>query len=210
MEGDLSQIEVAHRALVVVLLALMAPFFVAGAEAQQAQTLEVVIGAEDAPVTVIEYMSLTCSHCANFHINTLPDVMKHYVNTGKVRLIFRDYPLDGTAYRAAIVTHCMAEAGSKRYYGFVQILFQQQQRWATAPDPLAEVAKLARIGGMNQQSFDACQENEAYASGVLLARTQGEAEYDIQSTPTFVIDGRVVPGGMSYEEFSRAVDPLIN
>ena len=63
---------------------------------------------------------------------------------------------------------------------------------------------------MNQQSFDACLENEAYASGVLLARTQGETEYEIQSTPSFVINGRVVPGGMSYEEFSRAIDPLIN
>jgi protein-disulfide isomerase len=206
----LSQVKVAHRALVVVLLALMAPFFVASGVAQQAESLEVVMGDENAPVTVIEYMSLTCRHCANFHIETLPDVMKNYVDTGKVRFIFRDYPLDGTAYRAAIVTHCMAEAGPKRYYGFVQILFQQQQRWATARDPLAEVAKLARIGGMNQQSFDACLENETYASGVLLARTQGETEYDIQSTPSFVINGRVVPGGMSYEEFSRAIDPLIN
>ena len=206
----MSQVKVAHRALVVVLLALMAPFFVASAVAQQAESLEVVMGDENAPVTVIEYMSLTCPHCANFHIETLPDVMKNYVDTGKVRFIFRDYPLDGTAYQAAIVTHCMAEAGPKRYYGFVQILFQQQQRWATARDPLAEVAKLARIGGMNQQSFDACLENEAYASGVLLARTQGETEYEIQSTPSFVINGRVVPGGMSYEEFSRAIDPLIN
>ena len=204
------QIKVAHRALTVVFLALMAPFFVAGAAAQQAQTLEVVVGDEDAPVTVIEYMSLTCGHCANFHINTLPEVMKNYVDTGKVRIIFRDYPLDGAAYRAAIATHCMAEAGSKRYYGFVQILFQQQQRWATAPDPLAEVAKLARIGGMNKKTFDACMENEVYASGVLEARTQGETEYNIQSTPTFVIDGRVVSGGITYKEFSRAVDPLIN
>jgi protein-disulfide isomerase len=210
VEGDLSQIKVAHRAFVVVLLALIAPFFVAGASAQQSGTLEVVMGDENAPVTVIEYMSLTCPHCANFHVQTLPDVMKDYVDTGKVRMIFRDFPLDGTAYRAAIVTHCMAEAGSKRYYGFVQILFQQQQRWATARDPLAEVAKLARIGGMNQEKFDACLENETYASGVLLARTQGEAEYDIQSTPSFVINGRVVPGGMSYEEFARAIDPLIN
>ena len=188
----------------------MAPFFVASAVAQLADSLEVVMGDENAPVTVIEYMSLTCPHCANFHIDTLPDVMKNYVDTGKVRFIFRDYPLDGTAYQAAIVTHCMAEAGARRYYGFVQILFQQQQRWATARDPLAEVAKLARIGGMNQQSFDACLENETYASGVLLARTQGETEYEIQSTPSFVINGRVVPGGMSYEEFSRAIDPLIN
>ena len=206
----MSQIKVAHRALVVVLLALMAPFFSASAVAQQAESLEVTMGDENAPVTVIEYMSLTCSQCANFHIETLPSVMKNYVETGKVRFIFRDYPLDGTAYQAAIVTHCMAEAGPKRYYGFVQILFQQQQRWATARDPLAEVAKLARIGGMNQQSFDACLENEAYASGVLLARTQGETEYEIQSTPSFVINGRVVQGGMSYEEFSRAIDPLIN
>ena len=110
----MSQFKVAPRALVLVLLALMAPLFVTGAIAQQSQPLEVTIGAENAPVTVVEYMSLTCSHCANFHINTLPKVMEHYVNTGKVRIIFRDYPLDGAAYQAAIVSHCMAAASTQR------------------------------------------------------------------------------------------------
>ncbi len=210
MEGFLTQIKVAHRAVSVLFLALIAPFFVAGAVAQQVTPPEVIIGADDAPVTVIEYMSLTCPHCANFHNDVLPDVMETYVDTGKVRMIFRDFPLDGAGFRAAVVTHCMAEAGAKRYYGFVQILFQQQHRWATARDPMAEVAKLARIGGMNQQSFDTCLANEALSSGVLMSRQQGEGEFNIQSTPSFVINGRVVAGGMSFEEFSRAVDPLIN
>ena len=210
MEGVLTQIKVAHRALIVVFLALTAPFFVVGAHAQATKPLEVVMGAEDAPVTVIEYMSLTCPHCANFHTDVLPDIMKTYVDTGKVRIIFRDYPLDGVALQAAVVTHCMAEAGPKRYYGFVQMLFQQQGRWARDADPIAQVGKLARLGGMNQESFESCLAQEDIITSVLRSRQQGETEFDIQSTPSFVINGRVMPGGMSFQEFSRVVDPLIN
>lgn len=205
----MTQIKVGLRVLVVFVLALAAPVWFPAA-AQQAGPLEVAIGAEDAPVTVVEYMSLTCPHCASFHIDTLPDVMKEYVDTGKVRMVFRDFPLDGVAYRAAIVTHCMAEAGPKRYYGFVQILFQQQRRWATAQDPMAEVAKLARIGGMSQEKFEACLSNERYASGVLQSYQQGEAEFGVRSTPSFLVNGRLVPGRMSFDEFKQVVDPLIN
>lgn len=205
----MTQIKVGLRVLFVFVLALLAPVW-SQAAAQEARPLEVAVGAEDAPVTIIEYMSLTCPHCANFHIDVLPDVMKEYVDTGKVRMVFRDYPLDGVAYRAAIVTHCMAEAGPKRYYGFVQILFQQQRRWATSQDPMAEIAKLARIGGMNQEKFEACLSNERYASGVLQSYQQGEAEFGIRSTPSFVVNGRLIPGNMSFDEFKRVVDPLIN
>lgn len=205
----MTQIKVGLRVLVVLLLAFTAPV-VSSAFAQGSKPLEVAIGAKDAPVTVIEYMSLTCPHCANFHTDVLPDVMKEYVDTGKVRMVFRDFPLDGVAYRAAIVTHCMAEAGPKRYYGFVQILFQQQRRWATAQDPMAEVAKLARIGGMSEEKFEGCLANDRYATGVLQSYQQGEAEFGVRSTPSFVVNGRVIPGGMSFEEFERVVEPLIN
>ncbi len=205
----MTQITVGLRAFVVLVLALAAPF-VYGASAQDIKPIEVVVGSPDAPVTVIEYMSLTCPHCAEFHTTVLPDVMKAYVDTGKVRIIFRDYPLDGVAYRAAVVTHCMAEAGPKRYYGFVQVLFQQQRRWATGADPMGEVAKLARLGGLSQERFDACLENEEYAAGVLLTYQQGEAEFGVDSTPTFVVNGRVIATGMTFSEFQKVIDPLIN
>ncbi len=205
----MTQITVGLRVLVVLLFALVAPI-VSPASEQGTEPLQVVLGAEDAPVTVIEYMSLTCPHCANFHTTTLPDVIKKYVDTGKIRMIFRDYPLDAVAYRAAMVGHCMAEAGPKRYYGFVQILFQQQRRWATSGDPLGEVAKLARIGGMSQERFDACLTNETYANGVLQSYQQGEAEFGVRSTPSFIVNGKLVAGGMTIEEFEELVDPLIN
>ena len=205
----MTQIAVGLRVFVVLVLALAAPF-VSGASAQDVKPLEVVVGDPAAPVTVIEYMSLTCPHCAEFHNAVLPDVMKTYVDTGKVQMIFRDYPLDGAAYQAAILTHCMAEGGPKRYYGFVQVLFQQQRRWTTVADPMGELAKLARLGGMSQERFDACIENEEYAAGVLMSRQQGETEFGIRSTPSFVVNCRVVAGGMSFDEFQKVVDPLIN
>jgi protein-disulfide isomerase len=208
LEGLVTQITVGLRVFVVFMMTLAAA--ATGALAQDAKPLEVALGAEDAPVTVVEYMSLTCPHCANFHNTVLPDVMKAYVDTGKVRMVFRDYPLDGVAYRAAIVSHCMAESGPKRYYGFVSILFQQQRRWATSADPMGEVAKLARIGGLSQEKFDACLANEAYAQGVLLSYQQGETEFGVKSTPSFIVNGRLVSGEMTLEEFQKVVDPLIN
>ena len=206
----MTQFQVARRAFVVMFVALIAPLFVAGASAQETQPREVAMGAEDAPVTVIEYMSLTCPHCANFHTDVLPDIMKTYVDTGKVRIIFRDFPLDGVALQAAVVTQCMAEAGPKRYYGFVQMLFQQQGRWARDSDPIGQVGKLARLGGINQESFESCLAQEDLITSVLRSRQQGESEFDVQSTPSFVVNGRLISGGMSFEEFSRVIDPLIN
>ena len=121
---------------------------------------DMVIGAANAPVTIIEYASLTCPHCARFHTETLPKLKSEYVETGKVKYVFRDFPLDGLALRAAAIAHC---AGPERYFTYLDVFFQQQGNWTRGNDPeqmLAQLKRLARTGGMSEAQIDDCLKNK--------------------------------------------------
>jgi protein-disulfide isomerase len=121
--------------------------------ARAAEVSEGVIGDPNAPVTMIEYSSLTCPHCAAFHKETLPGLKERYIDTGKVRLVLRDFPLDETALKAAVIAHC---AGPERYPTFVDVFFNQQESWARAGDPVAALKQLAKLGGLAETEIDAC------------------------------------------------------
>src|SRR6478735_6633041 len=108
---------------------------------------ESAIGDATAPVTIIEYSSLTCPHCAAFHTQTLPELTKRYIDTGKVRLVLRDFPLDETALKASVIAHC---AGPERVPEFVEVFFTRQQSWARAADPVQALTQLARLGGLGE------------------------------------------------------------
>lgn len=165
-----------------------------------------VQGAPDAPVTLIEYASLTCPHCASFHNDTYKAFKERFIDTGKVRMIYRDFPLDGIALRAAMMARCTVD---QRYFGLIQVLYKSQDKWSRARDPVAELALVGRLAGMDQATFDACLASEELLNGVLKIRQQGAAD-GVQSTPTFVINGKVYPGSRSIEEFAQIIEPLLN
>jgi len=167
---------------------------------------ERAIGDPAAPVTMIEYASLTCPHCANFHNDTYKSFKARYIDTGKVRLVYRDFPLDGIALRAAAMARCTIE---QRYFGLLQVLYKSQHNWARARDPLAELAKIGRLAGIDQDTFDACVESEELLDGILRLRQQGSA-VGVRSTPTFVIDDMVYAGSRSIEEFAAIIEPMLN
>lgn len=166
---------------------------------------ERVIGNPDAPVTVIEYFSLTCGHCADFHNNTYDAVKEKYIDTGKVKFVYRDFPLDGVALRASMMARCVDE---RRYPGVIQILFKTQNNWARAADPVAEIKKIGQLAGLGDEAFQSCMQSEALANGILTVRQNASAA-GVQSTPTFQIEGQLYPGSRSIEEFSEILDPLI-
>jgi protein-disulfide isomerase len=143
------------------------------------------MGPADAKVTVVEYMSLTCPHCAAFHRDVLPQLKTNYVDTNKIRFVFRDFPLDGVAYGAAIIARCMGEENPARYVGFVDILFRQQERWARSPEPLG-------------------------ATTILQMRQEAVDKYKISATPSFLVNGRLLEGGQSLAEFEKVLTPLLN
>jgi protein-disulfide isomerase len=166
---------------------------------------ERVIGDPTAPITMIEYASLTCPHCASFHNDTYKAFKERYIDTGKVKLIYRDFPLDGIALRAAMMARCTID---QRYFGLVGVLYKNQHKWTRAGDPLAEMANIGRLAGINDAIFDACMASEELLDGVLRIRQQGTAD-GVRSTPTFIIDGTVYPGSRSIDEFAQIIDVLL-
>ena len=174
--------------------------------ALQIRPTDMVIGSPDAKVTIIEYASLTCPHCAAFHANTLPALKERYLDTGKAKLAFRDFPLDGLALRAAMVSHC---AGNDRYFGMLGTLFARQMQWATAQDPLLAIAGIARQAGMSEESFKACIADKAVEKTVLDSALEADKSLGVNATPTFFINGQKFSGEMSIEQMAAIIDPLL-
>ncbi|MBI4183407.1 MAG: DsbA family protein [Proteobacteria bacterium] len=169
-------------------------------------TTERTLGKADAPVVMIEYFSLTCPHCADFHAQTLPTIKEKYVSTGKVRLILRDFPLDGVALMAAMLARCVPP---ERYSGFVDVLFRSMNQWARDRDPRAGLMRIGRLGGVDEKTAEACLGSEALQRHVVQSRIEASSRYRIESTPSFVINGRTVAGALPIEEFERLLGPLV-
>ena len=165
-----------------------------------------IMGSADAPVTIVEYASLTCPHCARFHTDTLPGIKKEFIDTGKVRLVYRDFPLDRNAMAAAMVARC---AGPARYFGFIHTFFASQSNWARASNPVAALEKLARLGGMSKKDFDECLKNKAVSDAVLEQRLEGEKTYKVTSTPTLYINGGKYSGGLTLDQIRSVVGALL-
>jgi len=160
-------------------------------------------GQPNAPVTVIEFFSLTCSHCAAFHNNVWPRVKAELVNTGRVRMVWRDFPLDGVALAAASIARALP---AERYEAFISTLFQTQDRWAFAQGrQMDELAKLAALAGMSRQALDVVIADEALRRGILEQRVAAEREFQIRATPSFAFNGRMHNGNLPFEQFARLV-----
>ncbi len=178
---------------------------VARAAVPEWATMERSLGAANAPVVVIEYFSLTCSHCADFHAKTLPSIKEKYVQTGKVRLIMRDYPIDRSALAAAMLTRC---APRERYFAFVDILLRSWDKWARARDPHAALARIGRLGGVDEDTFNQCLTSKALLEKVVQSRMEASNLFSIDSTPSFVINGKTYRGALPFEDFDRILGEL--
>ncbi|MBW8283646.1 MAG: DsbA family protein [Rhizobium sp.] len=171
---------------------------------------EMAVGDPNAPVKIIEYMSMTCSHCANFHTRTFEPIKQKYADTGKVYFIVREFPFPGdTASLAAfMLARCTPE---ERYFPFVSMFMKQQMSWAAPAnnDVRGAMLQLSKLGGFTQESFDACLTNQKLAGDVSAVRDRGAKEFGIQSTPTFLINGKSYSGDMSVETMSALIDSML-
>ena len=165
-----------------------------------------VLGQPDAPVTMIEYASFTCGHCATFHADTLPEIRTRYIDNGTVRFVFRDFPLDGLALRAGMLARCVE---NDRFFTVVDVLFESQRQWATSGDPLEALRRIGQLAGLSEAEFDACMENEALANQIIELRLEAEQRYDVSSTPTFVINGEVVSGAWPIDRFVELIEGAV-
>ncbi|MFO1038379.1 MAG: DsbA family protein [Geminicoccaceae bacterium] len=187
------------RRLVLGAALALAAVFATGKVSAAAEVHEHVLGDPAAPITMIEYSSLTCPHCGAFHTETLPTLKKEWIDTGKVKLVVRDFPLDQNALKAAVLAHCAGD----RFFQFFDVFFAQQRTWARSSDPVAALKQLARLGGLSEEQADACLADQAMADAVLQIRLDGQKEFNIESTPTFIINGKAYPGNRTPEEFAE-------
>ena len=164
------------------------------------------MGDPNAPVTIIEYSSFTCPHCARFHTDTLAQLVETYVETGQLRFVFRDFPLDGLALRAGALARCVDE---EHFFGMVDVLFENQRQWATSGDPIAALAQIGRLAGVDQDAFDACMADEALLNQIIQLRVDAEEIYGVDSTPTFVLNGEIVRGALPFESFAELIDAAL-
>jgi protein-disulfide isomerase len=190
------------------LAALLIAFALPARAADTTTVPERIYGKPTAPVTVEEFVSLTCPHCADFYVNILPKLKEKYVDSGKVRFILRDFPLDGPGLRAASLARCMPE---DEFYPFVEVLFKEQKSWALAADPNKVLVQYARLGGLPEDKAEACLADTQMQDAIIALRTAAQQKYEIQATPTFVFNNgaQKLEGAESADKFSEIIDKLL-
>lgn len=164
-----------------------------------------VLGADGAPVTIVEYASVTCPHCATFHQQTYPELKSKYIDAGKVKLIFREFPTQPAP--VAIAGFMLARCAEDKYYPMLDAIFGQQQSWAQ--DPYNGLLRIARQAGFSQEKFDACLKDQKLAEEIQAVAQRGNEQFKVESTPTFFINGKKYVGALSMPELEKILEPLL-
>jgi protein-disulfide isomerase len=164
-----------------------------------------VLGADNAPVTIVEYASMTCPHCAQFQAKTFPKLKERYIDTGKVRFIFREFPLDPLAAGAFMLARC---ADKDKYFAVIDLLFGTQRDWVV-PNPLQPLLNVAKQAGYTEETFNACLKNQQVLDGIQNVRDRGAKVLNIESTPTFFVNGKRVVGDVSIEDLEKEMKPYL-
>ena len=167
---------------------------------------DIVQGALDAPVTLIEYASATCTHCAAFHDNVFPALKTKYIDPGKVKFILREFPLDPLATGAFMLARC---AGPEKRNSIVDQLFTQQKTWAFVDKPIEALLELVKQSGMSQVDFETCLKNQELMDQVTQTRDRAAEKFNVDSTPTFFVNGRRMTGELPIAEFDKVLEPLL-
>lgn len=163
------------------------------------------MGMSNAPLTIYEYAQLTCPHCAHLHTGAMIEIKKHYVDTGLVKIVFRDFPFDETAMKAAAAARCVPPEG---YFSFINALFMQQDVWVHATDPLAYVKQLSGMAGVTPELFDKCITDKKLTDHLLAGQVEGSNKYSVNSTPTFVFEDGIqkMVGAQEFSQYAVAID----
>jgi protein-disulfide isomerase len=166
---------------------------------------DMALGKADAPVTIVEYASMTCPHCAHFHETTLPEIKTKYIDTGKARLILREFPFDPRAEAGFMLARCSKD----NYFPMVDVLFKQQQGWAAAENARDALLQISKLAGFTQESFEACLTDQKLLDEIRAVKDRGQKDFRVDSTPTFFINGNQYKGALSVEEMSAIIDGML-
>ena len=175
---------------------------------------DMVLGKTDAPVTIVEYASMTCPHCANFDKTTFPALKSKYIDTGKVRFIFREFPLDELAVAVSMLVRCAATdkttntINGEKANALIEVFFASQDKWATRT-PIPALQQITKQAGLSDKAFDECLKDQKLYNDILAMRERGSKEYKVESTPTIFINGKMQRGETTIEELAKVIDPLL-
>lgn len=167
---------------------------------------EITMGQKDAPVVMINYSSLSCGHCAHFHTDILPQIEEKYIKPGYLRIVFRDYPGDQISLRAHQLAWCK---GEMKYLDFMKILYTNQEKWLTAPDPVVALKAIALQNGIPDKQFETCLKNQELLDQIIAIRLEGQKKYNITATPTIVVNAKIYQKALTLEEIDDIMKPLL-
>jgi len=172
---------------------------------------DMTLGKDDAPITIIEYASMTCPHCAHFTIETFPKLKEKYIDTGKVKFIFREFPLDPLAAGASMLARC---ADKDKFFSLLDLLFHTQTQWAVQ-NPIEPLFNVVKQAGFSRESFNSCldtrnnENSRKILNAIESTRNRGADKLQVSSTPTFFINGKRVSGALSIEEMEKELAPYL-
>ena len=168
---------------------------------------EIFLGNNNAKIVVIEYASMTCIHCANFHKEVYPKIKENYIDTNKIKFIYRDFPLDKQALFGSVLAKC---APKEKYFDFVKLILSTQKKWITNDDTFIDKLKnIGKLAGLTESKINNCFKDEQIVDNIINIRTFAERKYNISSTPSFIINNKKY-SAMSYENFEKIIENLIN
>ena len=176
------------------------------AQAADYATGDMVLGDPDAPVEVIEYASMTCPHCRSFHETVFPLLKSRFIDTGMVRFVFREFPLDRYALMASMLARC---GGEQRYFAIIDVLFSQQPNWTRVSDPVAALREIGISEGVPAEAFDACMTDESLADMIMNTRLDGHQRLNVNGTPTVFVNGEEVGNAHDFEELAAHIERTI-
>jgi protein-disulfide isomerase len=188
---------------------------VTGSQNVEIKPTDMVHGSATAPVTFVEYASMTCPHCAAFQKDVIPKLNKDYVDTGKVKVVFREYPLDGAARMASAVARCLS---GDQYFSFIDLLFKNQMNWIkdfdnngqlTKEDVLEGLTQMGRVAGLSADQVKTCADDPKNLALVDANWMEGQTKFNVNSTPTFIINGTPHTGEIPYDQLQKILDPLV-
>jgi len=168
---------------------------------------ELALGSKDAKITIVEYASMTCGHCARFHRDVFPKLKEKYIDTNKVRFIMREFPLDNLAAAASMLARC---SGDDKTFPLISVLFEKQKDWAFVKgSPIPPMFEIAKQAGFTKDRFDACLKDQKLLEKILKTRERAANVFGVTSTPTFFVNGKRLKGGQKIEQFEKLIEPML-
>jgi protein-disulfide isomerase len=169
---------------------------------------DMALGQPNATVTIIEYASMTCPHCAHFHEAVYPKLKAQYIDTGKVRFIFREFPLDIKAAAGSMLARCVGKDDPNKYFAVIDTLFRTQESWVQN-DTVNGLKRVGKQAGLSEQSVDTCLASQDTLDAIKKTQEHAYEKLKVNSTPTFFVNGTMLKGGAEFEEFQKVIDPLL-